>query len=121
MRNIKGRKLLAVILLAVLALVLVPFALADTVSLEIRPLSLNGGTTFLLPVSSMEATLPRSTLASAELMRTAPVMTVPEAEGSHTGYISDFDGMYCPDLTVTRAELARFLSELTADTPKTVS
>ena len=50
--------------------------------------------------------------------RTAPVMLLPQGDGSHRGYMNGNDkGEFQPERPVTRAELAQMLSAVVADRP----
>lgn len=75
-----------------------------------------------LPTSAaVEVQFPRSPLASAVLLRTAPVMTLSRAEGDHISYLSGINGNFCPERVVTRRELAQVLSVIVTDLPVSVT
>lgn len=73
----------------------------------------------LLPASAVLEKLHAQTEPGTDLLiRTAPVMTLTQAAGDHTPYLSGTDGLFCPEQTVTREEFARLLSTVVADLPE---
>lgn len=76
----------------------------------------------LLPSPAVrEAVFVQAEPVTAEWVRTAPVMTVAETSGRHEPYLSDTDGLFCPEQTVTREEFAGLLSSVVTDLPENVT